>query len=375
MSRRLATVFALALTLLGLVAGPASGQVPHFNHVFIVMLENENATATFGKDSEAPYLAQRLRARGAFVPNYYAIAHLSLPNYIAMVSGQAANPQTQADCQFFNNFTPGTPTSGGQYVGSGCVYPPGVITVANQLEASGYSWKGYMEDMNANAPPGQQSPCRHPAIGSQDDTQTAEPGDQYATRHNPFVYFHSIIDFPTCAKHDVDFTHLATDLQHRWSTPNYSFIVPNLCHDGHDAPCVTGQPGGLKSVNTWLRNHVPSILRSPAFNDRGLLIVTFDEAEATGSHADASACCNEQPGPNTPNPGGPVAGPGGGRVGAVFVSPCIKANTVSKRRYNHYSLLRSIERNFQLPYLGYARQEGLRPFGRDVLNRPGCVPP
>jgi hypothetical protein len=376
MSRRLATVFALALTLLALVAGQASAQpVPHFNHVFVVVLENENATATFGKQSEAPYLAQRLRGSGAFVPNYYGIAHLSLPNYIAMVSGLAANPQTQADCQFFNNFTPGTPTSGGQYVGSGCVYPPGVITVANQLEASGYSWKAYMEDMNANAPPGHESPCRHPALNSQDDTQTAAPGDQYASRHNPFVYFHSLIDFPTCAKHDVDFTHLRTDLQHRWSTPNYSFIVPNLCHDGHDEPCVTGQPGGLKSVNTWLRNHVPSILRSPAFKDHGLLIVTFDEAEATGSNADASACCNEQPGPNTPNPGGPVVGPGGGRVGAVFVSPCIKAHTVSNLPYNHYSLLRSIERNFQLPYLGYARQQGLRPFGSDVLNRPGCGTP
>jgi phosphatidylinositol-3-phosphatase len=376
MRRALATSFALALTLLGLIAGQASATpVPHFNHVFIVMLENENATSTFGTNSEAPYLARYLRERGAFVPYYYGIAHLSLPNYIALISGQAANPQTQADCQLFNNFTPGTPTSSGQYVGSGCVYPPGVATVANQLDASGYSWKAYMEDMNANAPPGQESPCRHPALNSQDDTQTAEPGDQYATRHNPFVYFHSIIDFTTCARHDVDLTHLRTDLQYRWSTPNYSFIVPNLCHDGHDEPCVTGEPGGLKSIDAWLRNHIPDILRSPAFTNRGLLIVTFDEAEATGSHADASACCNEQPGPNTPNPGGPVRGPGGGRIGAVFVSPCIKAHTFSTRRYNHYSLLRSIERNFQLPYLGYARQQGLRPLGPDVLNRPGCGQP
>jgi hypothetical protein len=250
-----------------------------------------------------------------------------------------------------------------------------VITVANQLEASGYTWKGYMEDMNAGGPPGTETPCRHPALNTQDDTQQAEVGDQYAARHNPFVYFHSLIDFPTCAQHDVGLWHLRKDLEHRWSTPNYSFIVPNLCHDGHDMPCVNWEPGGLRSADRWLRAYVPSILGSPAYASRGLLIITFDEAEATGSHADASACCNEQPGPNTPNPGGPVPGPGGGRIGAVLVSPCIKPRTVSKTPYNHYSLLRSIERNFQLPFLGYARQQGLKPFGGDVLNRPGCGQP
>jgi phosphatidylinositol-3-phosphatase len=229
-----------------------------------------------------------------------------------------------------------------------------------------------MEDMNAAAPPGKQDPCRHPAIGSQDDTQSAEVGDQYATRHNPFVYFHSIIDFPTCQQHDVDFTHLRHDLKHLGTTPNYSFITPNLCHDGHDEPCVDGQPGGLVSANRWLRHKMPLILHSPAFKQRGLLIVTFDEADATGGSADSSACCYEQPGPNTPSPGGPTPGPGGGRVGAVLVSPCIRAGTRDPTPYNHYSMLRSIERNFQLPYLGYAGDPRLVPFGPKTLSRPGC---
>ena len=166
----------------------------------------------FGKHSQAPYLAQRLRSRGAFLPNYYEIGHMSLDNYIAMVSGQAPNTQTQADCQFYGDFTPGTPTSDGQYRGSGCVYPPGVATVANQLEGSGYSWKGYMEDMNAKAPPATETRCRHPALNSQDDTQQAEVGDQYAARHNPFVYFHSLIDSGACAAGDVPLGQLDTDL-------------------------------------------------------------------------------------------------------------------------------------------------------------------
>jgi hypothetical protein len=377
MRPRLVAALAATAALAMLAAAPMASArpVPYFKHVFIVVLENEDASATFGKDSEAPYLAHRLKRRGAFVPNYYGIAHNSLTNYVALVSGQAANIQTQADCLFYNDFAPGTPAADGQYLGTGCVYPTQTQTVANQLQEAGYRWKGYMEDMNAAAPEGQQMPCRHPAVGERDPWQHAEVGDQYATRHNPFVYFHSIINFRTCTRHDVDFSHLRTDLRRRGTTPNYAFITPNLCHDGHDEPCVTGAPGGLKSANKWLRARMPRILRSPAFEDRGLLIVTFDEAEATGDGADSTACCNEPPGPNIfppDTPGGLHPGPGGGRVGAVMVSSCIKPGTVTGHKYNHYSLLRTVERNFQLPYLGYAGQAGLRPLGTDVLNRPHC---
>ena len=375
MRARLVLAVALAASVAGLGAAPASARVRHVNHVFIVVLENKNRAHTFARHTAAPYLAHHLRRRGAYLPNYYAIAHESNPNYLAMISGQAPNAETQADCQVYSDFAPGIPTTDGQYIGQGCVYPPGVETIANQLDDSGYRWKGYLEDMNADVAPGKQHPCRHPVLNQQDHTQSAHRGDQYAARHNPFVYFHSIIDFPTCARNDVDYTHLRHDLRHRATTPNYSFIVPNLCHDGHDHPCVNGHPGGLKSANAWLRRQIPRILHSRAFRHRGLLLVTFDEAEAPPgepSGTDASACCGEKPGPNTVNPGGPIPGPGGGKVGAVLVSPCIKPGTVSRRPYNHYSMLRWAERNFHLPFLGYAGQRGLRPFGHDVLNRPRC---
>jgi hypothetical protein len=362
---------------LGLIAAPpsaAANGVPHYKHVFIVVLENENADVTFGHSSPAPYLAKKLRHRGAFLPNYYAIGHESLDNYIAMVSGQAPNVQTQADCQIYTDFLGGIPTANGQVIGTGCVYPTGIQTIASQLEGAGYTWKGYMEDMNARTPPGEaEVTCRHPDIGAADDTQSAEVGDQYAARHNPFVYFHSVIGFPTCAKHDVDYSHLRRDLRHERTTPNYSFITPNLCHDGHDSPCVNGKPGGLKTAGRWLRRQMPRILHSPAYRrGQGLLIVTFDEAEGDGEDGDASACCNEQAGPNTPNPGGLILGPGGGRTGAVLVSRCIKHGTVSKDPYNHYSLLRSIEDDFNLPHLGYAGQQGLDTFDRKIFNRRRC---
>jgi hypothetical protein len=372
--RRAALAAALAVALFG-TAAPAQAAVPHVNHVFMVVLENENAGATFGPKTEIPYLANTLTSKGAYLPNYYATGHLSLDNYISMVSGQAPNIETQADCPFYSDLIPGLPTSGGQFVGQGCVYPPGTQNIATQLEGVGYSWRGYMQDMAASVP-SEPSTCRHPRLNTPDGTQTATATDQYAARHNPFVYFHSIIDFPTCQANDVDLNQLAPDLASASTTPNYAFITPDLCNDGHDEPCPDGQPGGMVQANRFLQALVPQILASPAYKDRGLLIITFDEAEAEpGEQADASACCGEKPGPNTINPGGPAPGPGGGRIGAVMLSSCIQAGTVSKDPYNHYSLLRSIEDNFRLPHLGFAGQAGLKPLDEQVLNNHGCPVP
>jgi phosphatidylinositol-3-phosphatase len=370
--RRLGIALAAMAVMAGGWASSAAADVPHVNHVFIVVLENEDAADTFGDKTDIPYLAKTLTSEGAFVRNYYATGHLSLDNYISMISGQAPNPYTQADCPNYTNVTPGMPASDGQIFGVGCVYPAGVQNIATQLEGSGYTWKGYMQDM-ANSAPSQPATCRHPAINSSDSTQTAKPTDQYAARHNPFVYFHSIIDLPTCQANDVDLSRLGPDLRSAATTPDYAFITPDLCNDGHDTPCPDGAPGGMKQANGFLKDLVGQITSSAAYQDRGLIIVTFDEAEGgTSPSDDGSACCGEQSGPNTPAAGALTGGPGGGRVGAVMVSNCIRPGTVSTDPYNHYSLLRSIEDNFGVPHLGYAAQAGLQPFGKDILNEPGC---
>ena len=100
------------------------------------------------------------------------------------------------------------------------------------------------------------------ALNQLDDTQAAEAfpgGDQYAARHNPFVYFHSLIDSGECARHVVNFNQFAQDLLHESTTPNFSFITPNLCHDGHDGNGTTTkckntvEPGGLVSADAFLK--------------------------------------------------------------------------------------------------------------------------
>jgi len=64
-----------------------------------------------------------------------------------------------------------------------------------------------------------------------------------------------------------------------------------------------------------------------------------------------------------------VSGPGGGRVGAVALSPFIKPGTKTAVTYNHYSLLKTVERIFGLPLLGDATQPQVRAFGADVFTR------
>ena len=361
--RRLAPVLTALLAATALMAGgPSSvaasgGYLPAIGHVFVINLENKGYDETWGPGSAAPYLSQTLRGQGVLLSQYYGVGHNSLGNYIAQISGQGPNTETQADCQVYDEFRQAGTVDPGQAVGQGCVYPTSVPTLPGQLTAAGHTWKGYLEDMG--------KPCRHPAIGVLDDTQKAKVGDQYAARHNPFVYFHSITDSPVCASNDVDLSTLKTDLTGPPTTPNLAYITPNLCHDAHDSPCVDGEPGGLVSADAWLRQWVPVITASPAFQRDGMLVITFDESD--GPTSDSSACCGEGPGPNSPMPG--IAGPGGGRVGALVLSKYTAPNTWNDRPYNHYSLLASIENLFGLPHIGYAATPGLATFGLDVFNR------
>jgi hypothetical protein len=370
--RVLAALSMLAISAAGQVRAAAArtGALPPIRHVFLIVLENKSFAAAFGPKSAASYLATTLPARGALLENYYAIGHWSLVNYVAMVSGQAPNPASQRDCLDVTNFRLFKPAldAQGEAAGVGCVYPTIVKTLPDQLEKAGLTWKGYMEDLGRDSQRDRYGGCTLQRIGHRDLTGFFNGPDGYDAAHDPFLYFHTILDDqPRCAAHVVNLDELTRDLHSVATTPNYTFIVPNLCHDGQDERCGDGTPGGAAGIDSFLRKWVLVITGSPAFRKDGLLVVTF--AQSDGLTADGyGACCGEKPLPSNPlKPG--FRGPGGGRVGAVALSPFIRPGTVSSTPYNHYALLRTVEDIFGLAYLGYAGEPGLRSFGSDVFSR------
>jgi phospholipase C len=295
--------------------------IPHFDHVVVLVEENESEATTFGAGSPAHYL-NSLRSKGVFAPNYYGTGHVSLDNYIAMVSGQPGNGLNNSDCETVSLFTCAQSTRAflnGRNFG-------------DQLDGVHATWKSYMD--------GTPRACFHgpyssspPAVLEPDPYQgnsVAPPAYDYADRHNPFIYFPDFVgDHARCAAHQRQFTALASDLTNN-RLPAFSFITPNTCHDGHDAPCADGSPGGLVSADAWLQTEIAPLVDYLATHN-GLLIITFDESEPGSGQLTCSTC---------------ASGGTGGRVGAVFVSPRLPQGAVVGTEYDHMSLLRSLEDMF-----------------------------
>ncbi|MGF1431419.1 alkaline phosphatase family protein [Kitasatospora sp. LaBMicrA B282] len=437
-SRVAATLAAGALAAAGIVgvggAGPAAAdshnfKPPKIKHVWLIMLENKSYEASFTGLNQNSYLWKTLPQYGELLRQYYGTGHYSLDNYISAVSGQAPNADTQNDCPQYTDVSPGTPAADGQvHANKGCVYPDSVYTLFNQLDDKNLSWKAYMQDMG-NTPTRENAyNCGIP--GDPSGAGVADPGgatpqDQYVPKHNPVAWFHSLIDDPQeCAQvvpldgraatdgHPAQ-SGLADDLKSEDTTPAFSWITPDNCSDAHDSTCkgdnLSGDPnnhqGGLYASDLFLEKWIPQIMASPAFQDGGMIDITFDEAfppyklygnstsdyqgnsdktlnTPTDTAQSVVACCNELPGPNVTQPGDQAFGqdttPGGGITGSLLISRYIKPGTISDQPYNHYSWLRSMEDLFHVTkggadghgHLGYAGMPGLRPFGPDVYNNP-----
>ncbi len=219
-------------------ATPAPSLVPPFAHIAIVVFENRE----FGfvvKNPQMPYFNQLAKSY-TLLTQHYAVAHPSLPNYLAMIAGDTFG--VNFDC-------------------TKCLYD--AETLPDLIEASGRTWKTYQEDM--------PSTCY----------QGPDFGD-YAMKHNPFMYFKSIRLDPTrCNQDVVPIGQLYSDIA-SGDLPNFVFITPNLCNDAHDC--------GLDVADQWLEGLMLAL--QPAFDATGkpyLIIVTWDEGQ--GNHS----CCGLPP--------------------------------------------------------------------------------
>ena len=309
--------------------GIAPGKI---KHVWLIILENKSYDATFTGLNRNTYLWRTLPAQGALLKNYYGTGHGSLDNYTTLVSGQATEPDLQADCPNYNVFAGHMDRSGslahnpnyGQWTSAtgpngavgqnGCVYPASVPTVFKQLDAARVSWKGYAQDLgnpnpSSTDPPHDAgvrycgAPYKSPAPAgstSQPSPPIANATDQYLPKHFPFAWFSSILKSGDCnARHIANVfspsNGLYHDLQRESRTPAFSWITPNMCSDAHDAVCQGNNlsggfssptqirpprnyTGGLYAADLFLSHVIPEIEASPAFKDGGLIDVTFDEA-------------------------------------------------------------------------------------------------
>lgn len=345
------SLVAAALTVAALIAAPHASAAPkaapsaapvvglegvaHFDHIVVLTEENASAKNTFASDSKAVYL-RSLAKQGVFLPNYYGTSHVSLGNYIAMVSGQVPNPTNTTDCLGLSLWTcvqPQTAQDGGR-------------NLADQLEEAKLDWRSYQD--------GTTTPCFHATYSATDPSPDLYQGNSttgaknYADRHNPFIYFANVIgDQPRCDAHQRPFTDLATDLKNN-ALPAFSFITPDTCNDGHDSPCAGQTAGGLTTVDAFAKQHLPALIDYLNKNN-GLLIINFDEGGYPSSAAEATTTSTDY------YCAGCAGGGIGGRTGAILVSSRLKGGTTDAHPYDHYSLLRTIEDSFGISeHLGRA---------------------
>jgi hypothetical protein len=290
----------------------------NIEHVFVIALAGHGFDATFGPQSPATYLNSDLRPKGALLTEHSTLGGSGLADGLALVGGQPPNADTRAGCTTYSEIPQSAkPTKSGEIRDTGCVFPSTVVTVADQVTASGRAWRAYVEDLDKG--PGAKASCRRPASNAADDTVTGRAGDGYATRLNPFVYFHSLLDLGDCDAADGPLERLETDLGAVKTTPAYSYIAPNLCNSATEAPCADGSAGGLAAADAFLARWVPKILASKAYQKSGLLIVTF-----TGDVAAPTA-----------------AAPA--RAGTLLVSRFATAGSTVDTKTDPYALLRTIE--------------------------------
>ncbi len=217
---------------------PASVRVPDFTHVVLVVFENHEASAIVGSPDAPTFNA--LGRRYATLTRYYAVAHPSLPNYLALVSGSTHG--ITSDC-------------------TDCAV--GTRSLADTLTAAGKTWRAYAEGL--------------PRSGF-----TGGSAGSYAKKHDPFLYFAAVAGSRAGRDRVVPFSRLARDLAAR-RLPDFSLIVPNLCDDMHDCSVATG--------DAWLEEHIVPLLHSPELRD-GVVFVVFDEGTSDaggGGHVDALA--------------------------------------------------------------------------------------
>jgi len=264
---------------------PPPSAVPHFDHVFMIMMENTNGSAVLSGHSHMPFF-HSLMARGTTLADYHAVYHPSDENYLAI--------------------------AGGDTYAKGAIYWPDIKdphpNLGDELEARSMTWKAYEQGMGYR--------CN-------DRASTEFTYDKYYYPDDaPFINYTDVSgNRARCKAHLADARNLVPDLKNAATTPDFSWIAADDYYDGESAG--NGDIRSREVQDGWLKRTITPILGSPAWRtQKSLLIVTWDEAGVTARTAEA-----------------------GNRVATVVVGSqgSVRAGYVSPIRYDHYSTARTIE--------------------------------
>jgi phosphatidylinositol-3-phosphatase len=248
--------------------------------VFVILMENHN-WSSFKGSADAPYLNNTLLPMASYCDQYYNPPglHPSEPNYLWLEAGTN-----------FNVTDDNPPAMNHQ---------ASTAHFVTQLKNAGISWKTYQESIDGLS-------C--PVVDNY----------PYAVRHNPFAFFDDVTTSvsPTCTSVMRPLTELVTDIANN-TLAHYNFITPNVCGDGHDSCAPTSNT--VKQTDDWLAANLPAILNSSAYQNNGVIIITWDEGEDG------------------------VDGP----IGCVVLSPFAKGGGYHNGvRYTHSATLRTLQKIF-----------------------------
>jgi phosphatidylinositol-3-phosphatase len=196
-------------------------------------------------------------------------------------------------------------TSGGtQGIADDGVYNLGVNNLFDQITASGRTWRAVMQGKPAGCFTGSSSGAVIDGVGK---------SGAYVRKHDPAISYTSISgNAAKCA----NITNLASFDP---AAASFQFITPNMINDMHDGTVADG--------DNFLKAFLPKITGSTAFAN-SVVFVTFDE--------------------------GTTAVSGGGHIMTIAITPGMTAGYKTAAAYTHYSMLRTVEQAWGLPYLGAA---------------------
>lgn len=344
------------------------------DHIFFIMMENHATNQIIGNHADAPFI-NTLAHRYGVATNYHGVTHPSLPNYLAAISGDFQG--IWDDCKAGATVTCGpeefVPGAGDATDPAFSLYtsptsplygkvPPQLTpaqvaktsvtphwfagpTIVDQLENKGMTWKAYMQSL-----PFVGADVEYwPSLG----TTTYK---LYAQKHDPFMYFSNIRDNATRMANIVPLPQLEYDLSTN-SVPNFVWISPDQCNDmhgvGNGVPLgypACGYPasgldhGAIRLGDAFLRQTVTRIMSSAAWEENSIIVIAWDEDDYGGY---PSGCCSSPTG--TAGSFGNVLG--GSVTPAIVIRPNQPAHRQSAHPYNHYSLLGTIQRLWNLPCL------------------------